>query len=198
MPSVILLWNVFGPSGSHRQRLERGQPDSISSICFEGSLANSMPSASPTCLHRWATSKLLAVPLQSSCGPSASHRHHQVMGQYHAIGHTALECVWAIRKPSAASGERPTRFYRQHPIRTELGQFHAIGIDPSERGLANSKRSLALLRSNYWLSASHRQILVVGQLLNSVRVDLIGPCGLSRVHRQSGAWGFTSTSDVCC
>src|ERR1700679_3286598 len=91
MPLTMLLWNEFGPSGSHQQRLESGQPDSISSICFEESLANSMTSALPTSLQRWANSKLLAAPLRSDCGPSASHRQYEALGHPHAIGSTSLE-----------------------------------------------------------------------------------------------------------
>jgi hypothetical protein len=80
-------------------------------------LANLMPSASPTSLERWANSKLLAAPLQSNCGPSASHRQYLVMGHPHAIGSAGLECFWAIRRPSAARilrGAWPIRCHRHH------------------------------------------------------------------------------------
>src|SRR6266566_2501022 len=92
--SKSLAVSGYGPTPCHRQccfGMILGHQKAISSISFEESLANSMPSVLPTSLGRWANSKLLAAPLLSNCGPSARHRQHLVMGQPHAIGSAALE-----------------------------------------------------------------------------------------------------------
>jgi hypothetical protein len=84
----------YGPSPCHRYRLFKvtaGHQEAIGSICFEGSLANFMTSASPMSFQRWANSMLLTAPLQSNCGPSASHRQYLIMGHPHAIGIACLK-----------------------------------------------------------------------------------------------------------
>jgi len=84
----------YGPTPCHQQccfSMILGHQEAIGSISFKESLANSMPSALPTSLDRWANSKLMASPLLGNCGPSASHWQYLVMGQPHAIGSAAFE-----------------------------------------------------------------------------------------------------------
>jgi hypothetical protein len=113
------LWRD-GPTQCHQQcwfRVFLGHQEAIGSTYFEGSLANSMQSASPTSLERWANSKLWAALLWSNCGPSASHWQYWVMGQPHAIGSAGLEYFWAIRRPLAVPilrGAWPIRCDRHH------------------------------------------------------------------------------------
>src|SRR6266705_2677928 len=84
----------YGPLPCHQQcciGMILGQQEAIGSISFGVSLANSMSSALPTSLERWANLKLLAALLRSNCGPSASHWQYLVTGRSHAIGSAALE-----------------------------------------------------------------------------------------------------------
>src|SRR6266700_6415066 len=84
----------YGPLPCHRQcciGMILGQQEAIGSVSFGVSLANSISSALPTSLERWANSKLLVALLWSNCGPLASHRQYLIMGYPHAIGSVALE-----------------------------------------------------------------------------------------------------------
>jgi hypothetical protein len=92
--SKSLAVSDYGPTPCYRYHLFKvaaGHQEAIGSIYFEGSLANSMTSASPTSFQRWANSMLLTAPLQSNCGPSASHQQYLIMGQHHAIGIASLK-----------------------------------------------------------------------------------------------------------
>src|SRR6266566_5256600 len=84
----------YGPLPCHWQcciGMILGQQKAISSVSFRVSLANSISSALPTSLERWANSKLLVVLLWSNCGPSASHQQYLVMGHSHSFGSADLE-----------------------------------------------------------------------------------------------------------
>src|SRR6266576_1679146 len=106
MPLAVLHWNDSGPPPCHWQcciGMILGQQEAIDSISFRVSLANSISSALPTSLERWANLKLLVVLLWSNCGQSASHQQYLVMGHPYGIGSIALECFWANRRPLAVS-----------------------------------------------------------------------------------------------
>ncbi len=109
----------YGPTPCHQQccfSMILGHQEAIGSISFKESLANSMPSALPTSLDRWANSKLMASPLLGNCG------HQQVIGSI---------WLWANPMPSAVllwNDSGPPGGHQQHLIQGELGQFHAISI----------------------------------------------------------------------
>src|SRR6266567_5018371 len=92
--SKSLAVSGYGPPPCHWQcciGIILSQQEAIGSISLGVSLANSMSSALPTSLERWANSMLLAALFWSNCGPSASHRQYLIMGQSLATGSTALE-----------------------------------------------------------------------------------------------------------
>src|SRR6266576_3364903 len=156
---AALLQSNCGPSASHQQYLVMGHPHAIGSISFGVSLANSMSSALPTSLERWANSKLLAVLLWSDSGPTKGHWQHLtwgelgqfhvigitylfgLMGQLEAINSTASEQLWAISKSLAVSSYGPPPCYRQCCIGMILGQQEAIGSISFKESLANSMSS---------------------------------------------------------
>ncbi len=92
--SKSLAVSSYGPPPCHRQcciGMILGQQKAIGSVSLGVSLANSMSSALPTSLKRWANSTLLAALFWSNCRPSASHQQYLVIGQSFATGSTALE-----------------------------------------------------------------------------------------------------------
>jgi hypothetical protein len=179
--SKSLAVSGYGPTPCHRQcwfRVFLGHQEAIGSTYFERSLANSMRSASPTSLERWANSKLWAALLRSNCGPSAGHRQYLVMGQPHAIGSAGLECFWAIRKPSAARILRgawpirchrhhlplwrdgPTQCHRQCWFRVFLGHQEAIGSTYFEGSLGNLMPSASPTSLERWANPMPSAVLV--------------------------------------
>jgi hypothetical protein len=111
-------------------------------------LANSMSSALPTFLERWANSKLLSALLWSNCGPSANYRRYLVMGQLLFLQQCLFRMIPATRRLSAA--------------------FHSNGTWP----IPCHRHYLPLLKDgptrSYWqhcfvATVGHRQYLVMGQ-----------------------------------
>jgi hypothetical protein len=97
-----------GPSGCYRQYSVTGQSNTIGSVSFKTSRANSGCSTSDS---RWANSMLSALPPQKETGPTRCNRQHSVppVGHQIVIGSISDHSQPGTR-PNRASPFWSTRF----------------------------------------------------------------------------------------
>jgi hypothetical protein len=148
----------------HPLREATGQLEAIGGIAWGQLWAVRKPSAAP-CSRRAGPIRYLRPLLEllwGKYGPSRYWRRpfRGELGQFHAVGITSLEKLWANSKPSAVplgGSSGPSGGHRQH---LAAGQPHAIGSSPLKTSWANSGLLLGPLWGDHGPSRYLQRLLL--------------------------------------